>query len=87
MTVSRMLQARGVGACGGEGGFLELDFADEVIDLDHEEAAAIGEDLGVRGVGLAGPIEQDGPGELGELGLGEGAELSDFGLLGGITVG
>jgi len=85
ITVSRML--RRAAAVREEGGFLELNLADKVIDLDHDEAATIGEDLGVCGVWLASAVEQDCLRELGELGLGESAELSDFGPLRGITAG
>ena len=84
-TVLRMLRRAVDGAGGGEGGFAKLNIGDEVSDLDHDEAAAIGEDLGACGVGIAGLIESDGVGELGELGLGEAAELDDLGLLGGIA--
>ncbi len=79
--------ASGVGVGGDEGGFLQLNLVDEVVDPDHEDAAAVGEDLLAGGLGVAGLVEEDGVGELGELGLDEGAELGELSLLGGVAVG
>ena len=76
--------ARVFRAGGLKGGFLELNFADEVIDLDHDEAATVGEDERAGGIGIAGIVEPDGLGELSQLGLGEGAKLRYLSQLGRI---
>jgi len=79
--------AGGGGAGSGEGGLAEFNFGDEISDLVHDEAAAIGENLVACSVGVTGLREADGVGELGELGLGEAAELEDLSLLRGIAAG